>query len=399
MLSKTELSVSNTVEQNSTQSIRLPMEPALTVIVPTKNESGNVNALLLRIEQAVGRISTEVIFVDDSTDDTPEVICQQADQFKKLQVRLLHREQDERVGGLGGAVVAGMRAAQGPYVVVMDGDLQHPPELIPSLYEKAIKERCDLVVASRRVAASENSGLSPMRTLISRSLDLLARVMFPQELRRVSDPLTGFFLVRLDAIEIDALNPTGFKILMEILVRNPHLRKTEIPFHFGERLSGKSKASSKEVFSYINLLLKMRLGEKTLHFIQFAAVGITGIVVNTAALALFTDVIHIYYLVSAVFATLVSTTWNFALTEVWVFGNRHGADGRIKRYALFFVMNNLALLFRGPMMFALTTWLGVYYLISNLISLGILTVARYFMADSWIWGSTKARKENLQSIQ
>jgi putative flippase GtrA len=143
----------------------------------------------------------------------------------------------------------------------------------------------------------------------------------------------------------------------------------------------------------------MRLGEKTLHFIQFAAVGITGIVVNTAALALFTDVIHIYYLVSAVFATLVSTTWNFALTEVWVFGNRHGADGRIKRYALFFVMNNLALLFRGPMMFALTTWLGVYYLISNLISLGILTVARYFMADSWIWGSTKARKENLQSIQ
>jgi dolichol-phosphate mannosyltransferase len=398
MLSKTTSSVPPMVEQNTAQSFRLPMDPALTVIVPTKNESGNINALLVRVEQAMGKIPTEVIFVDDSTDDTPDVICRQADQFKALQVRLLHRELPERVGGLGGAVVAGMRAAQAPYVAVMDGDLQHPPELLPKLYEKVIQDRCDLVVASRRVVESENSGLSPMRTMISRSLDLLARVMFPGELRHVSDPLTGFFLVRLDAIEIDALNPTGFKILMEILVRNPRLRKTEVPFHFGERLSGKSKASSTEVLKYLNLLLKMRLGEKTLHFLQFAAVGATGILVNTAALALFTSVLHVYYLVSAVFATVVSTTWNFALTEVWVFGNRQGGEGRIKRYALFFLMNNLALLLRGPIMFALTTWLSVYYLVSNVISLAILTVVRYFMADSWIWGNPKARNEKLQSI-
>jgi putative flippase GtrA len=99
-----------------------------------------------------------------------------------------------------------------------------------------------------------------------------------------------------------------------------------------------------------------------------------------------------------VFATVVSTTWNFALTEVWVFGNRQGGEGRIKRYALFFLMNNLALLLRGPIMFALTTWLSVYYLVSNVISLAILTVVRYFMADSWIWGNPKARNEKLQSI-
>ncbi len=382
-------------DADETSSFCLTVNPALTIIVPTKNESGNVAALLGRIAKAMGNTPTEVIFVDDSSDETPEVIQQNSDRFAPVTVRLLHREPAERIGGLGGAVVLGMRAANAPYACVMDGDLQHPPELLPALLEKAIQSRSDLVVASRRAAESQNSGLSFTRTLISRSLDLIARIMFPRELRGVSDPLTGYFLVRMEAVDLEKLNPQGFKILLEILVRNPMLRKAELPFHFGERLSGKSKASSKEAFKYLNLLLTMRLGEKALHFIEFATVGASGILVNTAALALFTDLLHVYYLVSAVFATLVSTTWNFALTELWVFGNRQGNDGRLKRYALFFIMNNLALLFRGPIMFALTTWLGMYYLLSNLISLAVLTVARYFMADSWIWGSPKTQQKDL----
>jgi dolichol-phosphate mannosyltransferase len=370
--------------------------PALTVIIPTRNESGNIAPLLDRVSKAMDCTDTEVIFVDDSSDDTPDVIGQNSERFSSLSVRMIHREPAERAGGLGGAVVLGMRAARAPYACVMDGDLQHPPELLPALLEKAILSRSDLVVASRRVPESKNSGLSAARTLVSRSLDLLARILFPRELYGVSDPLTGYFLVRLEAVDLEILNPQGFKILMEILVRNPKLRKSELPFHFGERFSGKSKASTQEVFKYLNLLLTMRLGEKTLHFIEFATVGASGILVNTAALALFTDLAHIYYLFSAVFATVVSTTWNFALTELWVFRNRHGQTGRLKRYVLFFIMNNLALLFRGPILYALTTWLNVYYLVSNLISLTILTIVRYFLADSWIWGEPKAQKESLQ---
>jgi dolichol-phosphate mannosyltransferase len=383
-------------DAEETPTVCSTVNPSLTIIVPTKNESGNVAALLDRIAKAMGRTSTEVIFVDDSSDETPDIIRQNVERFTSVSVRLLHREPEERTGGLGGAVVLGMRAATAPYACVMDGDLQHPPELLPALLEKAVQSRSDLVVASRRAAESENSGLSFTRTLISRALDLIARIMFPRELRGVSDPLTGYFLVRLEAVDLDKLNPQGFKILLEILVRNPLLRKAELPFHFGERLSGKSKASSKEAFKYLNLLLTMRLGEKTLHFIEFATVGASGILVNTAALAFFTDLLHVYYLVSAVFATVVSTTWNFALTELWVFGKRDGGAARLKRYALFFVMNNLALLLRGPIMFALTTWLGMYYLLSNLISLAILTVARYFMADSWIWGSPKNQQTELK---
>lgn len=396
------LNTTNTDEQltavNQKRIFGTTYEHALTILIPTRNESGNVAMLLSRIEQAIGDIDTEVLFVDDSTDDTPQVIIQLKQQFKSFQVELLHRPLKERTGGLGGAVVAGMQAARSPLVCVMDGDLQHPPELIPQMFAKAESGPYDLVVASRRVANSDATSLGTARTIISKGLDLIARILFPRQLHGVTDPLTGFFLVRLDAIDLPRLQPNGFKILMEILVRNPQLRKAELPFRFGERLSGKSKASSKEAYMYLKLLLRLRLGDKVFHFSKFALVGISGIFVNTAALALFTDVMHVHYLVSAIFSTVASTTWNFLLTEFWVFDSRGKASGRLKRYGMFFIMNNIALLFRGPILYVLTSILGVYYLISNLISLGVLTIARYFLADNWIWSEGNTGKNPLRSI-
>ncbi len=371
---------------------------ALTIIVPTKNESGNIKLLLERIEQALNGLPAEVIFVDDSTDNTPQVIASLANEFSCLEVQLIHRPAEQRVGGLGGAVVEGMRAARSPYACVMDGDLQHPPELLPELYQEAVNGSLDLVVASRRATNSDASGLNFTRTVISRSLDLIARMMFPKQLRGVSDPLTGFFLVRLPAVDLDKLRPDGFKILLEILVRNPDLRKGELPFHFGERHAGKSKASSKEALKYFSLLMKLRFGEKTVHFFEFALVGLSGILVNTLIMAFFTDLLGFHYLVSAIFATVGSTTWNFALTEIWVFRQRKSQNGRFRRYALFFVMNQIALLFRTPIMYLLTSVVGIHYLASNLISLGVLTVLRYFLADSWIWSEPTSRNNRLGSI-
>ncbi len=397
MLVETDLSGYPAADFRS-KSIYSADAPALTIIVPTKNEAGNVDMLLSRIQSAMEGISTEVVFVDDSTDHTPQVITRAVNQYGQLIVRLVHRNAEQRVGGLGGAVVAGMRAAQAEIACVMDGDLQHPPEIIPLMLEKIQEGQADLMVASRRVAESENQGLSPIRTFISKSLDLFGRILFPRQLRGVSDPLTGFFMLRVNAIDLDALHPQGFKILMEILVQNPQLRKGELPFRFGERLTGKSKASSKEAYKYLYLLLRLRFGEKAIHFMGFAIVGISGIFVNTLALAFFTSVVGIHYLVSAIFATIFSTTWNFALTEYIVFGSRKNSAGRVKRYILFFAMNNLALLFRGPIMYALTTWLGIHYLISNLISLGLLVVLRFSLADSWIWGKSRSGKDAAQSL-
>ena len=365
---------------------------ALSVIVPTRNESENVDMLLQSIRQAMLGTNTEVIFVDDSTDNTPSVVNAAIGKFPELHVRLIHRTGEERTGGLGGAVVVGLQAAQAKFACVMDGDLQHPPSLLPVLLKTAIDQQVDLVVATRRSQASEVSGLNTVRNVISKALDLIARGFFPRQLRGVSDPLTGYFLVRVDSIAINALRPKGFKILLEILVRNPSLKKGEVPFHFGERFAGQSKASAKEAFKYLSLLWSLRFGENSLRFIGFALVGLSGVVINSLVLYLATDLLQVYYLVSAAIATVVSTLWNFGLTETFVYQGRNAASGRMKRVSWFFLINLVALALRAPLIYLLTTILGIHYIISNLISLAVLLIARFALADNFIWAQPKPGK-------
>ncbi len=120
-------------------------------------------------------------------------------------------------------------------------------------------------------------------------------------------------------------------------------------------------------------------------FFQFALVGVSGLVVNALVLAFATERLGIFYLWSAALATLGSTTWNFLLSELWVFRDRDRAAGALKRFVLFFLMNNVALLVRGPILWGLTTGLGLHYQLSNLASIGLMTVARYLFANQWIW--------------
>jgi dolichol-phosphate mannosyltransferase len=372
---------------------------AISVIVPTRNEAGNVEMLLTYLKNAFGDTSLEVIFVDDSTDETPQVVEAAVKHFPALNVRLIHRQPEQRTGGLGGAVVAGLNAAKSEYACVMDGDLQHPPELVPVLLKTAIEKQADIVVATRRSENSQVTGLSTTRDLISKGLDLIGRIFFPRQLRGVSDPLTGFFLVRVKALDLENMHPKGFKILMEILVRHPNLRKAEVPFHFGQRFAGESKASVAEAGKYLTLLWTLRFGEESLRFAGFAVVGVSGILVNSLALFLGTEKLHLYYLLSAGIATVASTLWNFSLTEGLVYRSKNQPEGLMKRFGLFFVMNTLALALRTPMIYLLTSVLGIYYVISNLASLAILTVLRFALADNLIWEqkSSKApvRKPNL----
>ncbi len=373
----------------------------LSVIVPTRNEAGNIEVLLTRIENAFSGGSTsgpslEVIFVDDSSDNTPQTVETAAGRFPALNVRLIHRPAEKRSDGLGGAVTLGLAASQAKYACVMDGDLQHPPEMVPLLLRTAKERQADLVVATRRNVRSEVTGLNLVRNMVSRGLDMIARVLFPRELRGVSDPLTGFFLVRVAALKLQALRPRGFKILLEILVRHPNLRKAEVPFRFGPRFSGQSKASAGEAMKYLSLLWSLRFNGEFSRFFEFALVGASGIFVNTAALWLVTDKFHIYYLLSAAFATVASTIWNFALTEFWIYRNQSQAGGMLRRLGLFFVMNVLALSLRAPMIYVLTSLLGIYYVISNFVSLALLTVIRFELADNIIWSPVPAAASKTQ---
>ena len=197
--------------------IRRTSTPELTIVAPTRNEQAVIGAFIDALGEALSGIHAELIVVDDSDDATPEVVTERAVD-SKLKIALIHRAPGEREGGLGGAVVAGIAAARAPWVCVMDVDLQHPPAAIATLRAQAEAAQSDLVVASRFRRGGSIAGLSAARTFVSRSLVALARVAFPFRLREISDPLTGFFLVRRDALDLAALRPNGFKILLEILV-------------------------------------------------------------------------------------------------------------------------------------------------------------------------------------
>jgi dolichol-phosphate mannosyltransferase len=354
-----------------------PVRPLVSIVVPTKNESANVGDLVERLEAVLPTVAMEIIFVDASTDATPDLIEELAPRCAH-DVVLLRQTPARRRGGLGGAVLQGLRAARAPWVCVMDADLQHPPEMIAALLEEAESRDLDLVVASRYCDGASPGGLGWARAMASRSSTGVARLLFPRRLRNVTDPMSGFFLVRRDAVDLDTLRPRGFKILLELLVRHPALRCAEVSFTFGERRAGRSKATIREGLRYLSLLARLR-------FARFGAVGASGLVVNTVLLATLTDVVGLFYLISAIIATQGSTLWNFCLTELWVFSDRDHRRGVGTRMALFFLMNNAALAVRGPLLVLLTSGIGIHYVVSNVISLLGLTLVRFALADTWIW--------------
>ena len=160
----------------------------LTILVPTRNEAENVQPLLGRLSATVEPDSA-VLFVDDSDDETPHVIRAARERgFGSLDIGLLHRSGVQRSGGLGGAVLAGLEQTSTPWVCVMDGDLQHPPEVVPRLLKTAHVEHADLVVASRYVRGGRNEGLGAVRTAVSWMSRYSRRQYFPTDYGKSGTP-------------------------------------------------------------------------------------------------------------------------------------------------------------------------------------------------------------------
>ncbi len=237
----------------------------VSVIVPTRDERDNVEPLIDAVVEATaamraGGRRVEMVFVDDSGDGTADEIRRCA-ATSAIDVRVVHRLGARRWGGLGGAVVDGFASARGEIAVVLDGDLQHPPSVIPRLVEHLdLRAGSDLVVATRRVpGGSDGVGLSPLRRWISILVAETIRVLFPVRVRRVADPLSGCFAVVLPALDVGRLQPEGFKILVEVLATHPDLSVEEIPYDFQGRVGGASKASWRQGAVLVGHIADLRL--------------------------------------------------------------------------------------------------------------------------------------------
>ncbi len=249
-----------------------PAAPLISLVIPTYNESANIVELLSRLADAIpADTPAEVIFVDDSTDDTPAVIAEAA-QSSRLRVSALHRDIPE--GGLGGAVALGLREASAPWVVVMDADLQHPPAIAPALVEAGEQAGADLVVATRYAGGGSRAGLDGgFRKFASGGSTALAKMMFWRRLHQVSDPMSGFFAVRSAALDTTVLRPLGYKILLELIVRCRIRRVTEVPYEFQDRFAGESKANLSEGLRFLRHLTVLRFGSWSAALVRLVRPG------------------------------------------------------------------------------------------------------------------------------
>ncbi len=233
--------------------VAIPCSPTLALVIPTLREARNIRPLLQRVRASLDpcEIAYEVIVVDDESCDGIEGIV--ADLARRdPRLRLIVRTGER---GLAGAVACGWSATEANLLAVMDADLQHPPELLPELLAE-MDRGADLAVGSRYACGGCMRGWKLLRQLISRIAIWMTHPVQRCGIR-ARDPMSGFFIVRRECIERIELQKTGFKILLEILARADIRSVVEVPFTFGRRHAGASKANLRVALDYVALLFRL----------------------------------------------------------------------------------------------------------------------------------------------
>ena len=225
----------------------------LVIVIPTRDEAGNILVLLSRIQATLdsAEIRYQIIVIDDeSRDGTAERVSAAARADGRIRLLVRHGER-----GLAGAILYGWRHTDAEILGVIDADLQHPPELLPALFN-AIIEGSDLAIASRYTEGGKVDGWDPARRLVS---SVAAWACLPLQPRGLGarDSLSGFFLVRRRCLHGLDFQKSGFKLLLEILVRGRIRSVQEIPYSFGRRHAGRSKASIGVALDYIALMARL----------------------------------------------------------------------------------------------------------------------------------------------
>jgi dolichol-phosphate mannosyltransferase len=255
----------------STEPATTPSTPLkLALVIPTLCEAGNIGGLLGHVRSVLDPLGIryEIIVVDDdSSDGTGDIVSAIAKEDPR--VRLIVRKGER---GLSGAVLDGWHNTDADILGVMDADLQHPPELLPQLFNAMLAGR-DLVIGSRYTPGGELGGWNPMRKLLSAAA-VWATWPLQRRRMRAKDPMSGFFMIRRSCIEQIEFQRAGFKLLLEILVRARLSSVEEVPFVFGSRFRGASKANMKVAIDYGRLLARLYRGKYGFHRSTALGVGV-----------------------------------------------------------------------------------------------------------------------------
>ena len=353
----------------------------ISIVIPTYNEAENIEGLLGEIREVLSDRDLEVVVVDDgSPDGTADLVESSGIEFESLE--LIRREFRK---GIGSAYKRGFREAEGDIIVQMDADFSHRPEDIPGLIE-AVEQGSEVAVGSRYVEGGDRND-----PLLRRINPLIGSYIYRYILKcPVRDFTSGFKAYNRDVVEelSGADLPDGFHFqaasLMHLVEKGRKIK--EVPIEFRPRRAGEPKYSTHDLVDNIELLVKLFL-KRNEEVIKFGIVGASGVLVNMGLLYFLTEHVGLYYLVSSIIAVESSIISNFTLNELWTFveKGKEGLNHVLKRFLKFNSISAVGLGINVTFLWVLTEFVGLYYLLSNLVAISAVFSWNYLANVRWTW--------------
>jgi len=365
----------------------------LSLVIPTYNESNNIAEIVRLLSQQLDQAlpgTYELIVVDDNSPDRTWEIAQ-ALIAEYPQLRVMRRIEER---GLSTAVIRGWQVARGEVLGVIDADLQHPPELLLQLWGE-IQRGGDMAVASRHVEGGGVSDWSVIRRFLSRGAQMLGLILLPGVVGRVSDPMSGYFLVRRHCLVGRTLSPLGYKILIEVLARGRVPWIGEVGYVFQERQAGESKVTSKQYVDYLRHLLRLRLSLGPVgRLLRFGAVGFSGVFVDMLVLYLLSDpsTLHWGLTRSKIVAAELAIINNFIWNDFWTFGDiarrQPGKRQRLKRFLKFNTVCLAGLVLNVLVLNLIYNFLIPNQYVANFIAIAVVTIWNFWINLKLSWRVT-----------
>ena len=385
-----------------------------SIVIPTYNESDNIIRLITEIEKNIPKSdSTEIVIVDDNSPDGTGMLVENYIKEQKLndikenlpnsknhRVKLVHRSEKN---GLIPAILDGVKQSSGVNILIMDADFSHPPEIIPRMMNELKLNPDTIIVGSRFVEGGRVIGWPKKRKLLSRGASTLAR--FGLNVKSVKDPMSGLFALPRTLIQNISIDTKGYKILLEILVKNKQVPIIEIPYTFTDRQSGKSKMSYNVIFNYAEAIWQLywhgqksgqvkiseQINEKSVLFLskvgRYYTVGISGLIINyIVSFLLANDVANsirllsnVWYLEASIVGAAISSTSNFILNKYWTFEDRRFDVGSTARqYLSFSGMSAVGLIIQISFLYYMVENF-VPYRISLIVAIAVATTINFIL--------------------
>jgi len=366
---------------------RLKHEKDLSVILPTYNEAENIEIAINKVYEVLADTDFEIIVVDDdSLDKTWEIV--EKLKASKDKVRLIRRFENK---GLSRSIFTGMLEADGLVILVMDADLQHDERIIPLLFESIKRDKFEISIGSRETEGGSYGDLSTKRKVTS----LIGRWFASKILKiNIKDPMSGFFAISRSFFEEvkDQINPSGFKILIELIVRKRKPRVKEIGYKFKRRLYGNTKLNSLVIVEYFLALIDLRFGWLIPNrFVKFSIVGFSGSLINFFSFSV-ASILGLKVLPSVYLAAQIGIFWSYSLNNFFTFSNfRYRGSSFFKGLILYQVISVVGIVIQLSIVQSIIkTWefmaeslINLYF--SYFISICIVALVNYYIHTNYTW--------------